>query len=160
MILCTIDNNVAIPSTTDKIKVTYENQFINDSGSYTYDVSFPMQIHENQVVFKNVHRFDVNKQLPDFEDCKLYADNRLIISGKGTVTSITNDTVKLQIVGGKSRIKYNSKFESHYIDEIDYPTVVITKGIPQIRNCCDKMPVWLIPIILLSLAVMMVSYFS
>ena len=32
--------------------------------------------------------------------------------------------------------------------------------IPQIRNCCDKMPVWLIPIILLSLAVMMVSYFS
>ena len=31
---------------------------------------------------------------------------------------------------------------------------------PQIRNCCDKMPVWLIPIILLSLAVMMVSYFS
>jgi paraquat-inducible protein B len=33
-------------------------------------------------------------------------------------------------------------------------------GGPQIRNCCDKMPVWLIPIILLSLAVMMVSYFS
>ncbi len=32
--------------------------------------------------------------------------------------------------------------------------------LPQIRNCCDKMPVWLIPIILLSLAVMMVSYFS
>jgi paraquat-inducible protein B len=32
--------------------------------------------------------------------------------------------------------------------------------VPQIRNCCDKMPVWLIPIILLSLAVMMVSYFS
>ncbi len=31
---------------------------------------------------------------------------------------------------------------------------------PQIRNCCDKMPVWLIPIILLALAVMMVSYFS
>jgi hypothetical protein len=92
-----------------------------------------MSIHANQVVFANVHRFDVHKPTNAFDDCKLFADNRLFISGKGTVTSVSDSAVKLQIVGGKSRIKYNSKFEQHYIDDIDYPDVKITSGIDAMR---------------------------
>ena len=129
MIVCSLNGKAAYPSSSDKIKVTYENQFVKDSGSYTYDISFPMDIARNREIFKNVQRLDVKKTVNDFDDCKLYADNRLIISGKGTVTSITNDTVKLQIVGGKSRIKYNSKFEKHFIDEINYPSVILDTGI-------------------------------
>lgn len=102
MIHCTIDGNIGYPSSTDKIKVTVENQYINDSGTYTYDVNFPMSILENQVLFNNINRFDVRKNIANFEDCKLFANNRLLISGKGVVTGITNDTVKLQLVGGKS----------------------------------------------------------
>ena len=97
MIVCSLNGKTAYPSSSDKIKVTYENQFVKDSGSYTYDISFPMDIARNRELFKNVQRLDVKKTVGDFEDCKLYADNRLIISGKGTVTSITNDVVKLQI---------------------------------------------------------------
>lgn len=118
MIFCTLDDKVAYPSTSDKIKVTYENQFIKDSGSYTYDITFPMAIAANRKIFGNVQRIDVKKNLADFETCRLYAGNRLVMSGKGTVTSITPDKVKVQIVGGKSRIKYNSKFQNHYIDKI------------------------------------------
>lgn len=129
MIVCSLNGKTAYPSSSDKIKVTYENQFVKDSGSYTYDISFPMDIARNREIFKNVQRLDVKKTLADFDDCKLYAANRLIISGKGTVTSITNDVVKLQIVGGKSRIKYNSKFEKHFIDEIEYPTVILDSGV-------------------------------
>lgn len=129
MIVCSLNGKTAYPSSSDKIKVTYENQFVKDSGSYTYDISFPMDIARNREIFNNVQRLDVKKTVDDFDDCKLYADNRLIISGKGTVTSITNDTVKLQIVGGKSRIKYNSKFEKHFIDEINYPSVILDTGI-------------------------------
>lgn len=129
MIHCTINGKVAYPSTSEKIKVTYANQFIEDSGTYTYDISFPMSVHANQVVFNNVHRFDVHKRITAFDDCKLYVDNRLIIDGKGTVTSVTESKLKLQIVGGKSRIKYNSNFERHFIDEIDYPKVYVTCGI-------------------------------
>jgi len=128
MIICLLDGKKAYPVNTDKIKVTYENQFVKDSGSYTYDISFPLDIADNRKVFGNVQRMDVKKNLADFEECRLYADNRLIISGKGTVTSITNTTVKVQIVGGKSRIKYNSKFEKHHIDEIKYDTVNINTG--------------------------------
>lgn len=129
MILCTLDDKIAYPSSSDKIKVTYENQFVKDSGSYTYDITFPMDIAANRKIFGNVQRMDVKKTVKDFETCRLYAGNRLIMSGKGTVTSITPDKVKVQIVGGKSRIKYNSKFEKHFIDEIEYPSVILDSGV-------------------------------
>lgn len=129
MIVCEIDGQKAYPATTEKIKITYENQFVKDSGSYTYDITFPMDIAENRKIFGNVQRFNVKKSVMKFEMCRLYADNRLIISGKGTVTTVSPDKVKLQIVGGKSRIKYNSLFEKHYIDEIDYPDVILDTGI-------------------------------
>ena len=129
MIYCTLDGKVGYPDSSSKIKITYENQYVTDSGSYTYEISFPMAIMVNRTLFGNVQRFDVKKKISDFEECRLYVDNRLIISGKGTVTGITNETVKVQIVGGKSRIKYNSKFEDHYIDEITFPDVVLDSGI-------------------------------
>lgn len=129
MIVCTLDDKVAYPSTSENIKVTLENQYVKESGSYTYDISFPLDIPENRLVFGNVQRMDVRKDIADFETCRLYAGNRLVITGKGTVTAVTPEAVKVQVVGGKSRIKYNSKFEKHYIDEIDYPAIVLDSGI-------------------------------
>lgn len=129
MIECTIDGVKALPDTSNKIKVTYENPYVKDSGSYTYEISFPLAIDRNKECFGHVERLDVKKQLPSYEDCKLFVDNRLIISGKGTLKSITNTLLKLQIVGGASRIKYNSKMESVYIDEIDYDATVIGQGL-------------------------------
>lgn len=129
MIECTIDGVKALPDTSNKIKVTYENPYVKDSGSYTYEISFPLAIDRNKKCFGHVERLDVKKQLPSYEDCKLFVDNRLIISGKGTVKSITNTLLKLQIVGGASRIKYNSKMEKVFIDEIDYDATVVGQGL-------------------------------
>lgn len=129
MIQCIFDGKPGYPDASQKIKITYENQYITDSGSYTYEIVFPMANMVNRALFANVQRFDVHKKIDDFEDCKLYVDNRLVISGKGTVTNISNDQVKVQIVGGKSRVKYNSKFDKHYIDEITYPDVVLDSGV-------------------------------
>lgn len=136
MIECIIDGNIAYPSNADKIKITYENEYVKDSGEYSYDISFPMAITANRKVFRNVQRFEVRKKLPAFEECRLLVNNRLVISGKGTVTTITQDTVKLQIVGGKSRIKYNSNFEKHYIDELEYPPIHLDCGIA--KDVYDK----------------------
>lgn len=144
MIHCTLDGKVAYPSSSEKIKITLNNPYVQDSGTYTYDISFPMSIHQNAVVFNNIHRLDVRKRISSFETCELYADNKLIISGKGTVTSVNNTTVKLQIVGGASRIKFNSKFEKHFIDEIDYPSLYITKGIN--RSHYDKVGINKVPV--------------
>ena len=48
MIQCTIDGKIAYPDTKNKIKITFENQYVKDSGEYTYQISFPMSILENR----------------------------------------------------------------------------------------------------------------
>lgn len=122
MITCVINGMAAYPAASQSIKLTYANQYVTDDGEYSYDINFPMSIMDNRRVFHNVSRFDVSKVTQKFNDCKLYVSSRLILSGVGTIISVTEAEIKLQIVGGKSRIKYNDRMTKHYIDEISYGT--------------------------------------
>lgn len=119
MITCIINGHKAYPISTSSIKVTYANQYVTDDGEYTYDITFPMNILSNREIFKNVSRFEVKKKLAKYDDCKLYCNGLLIMSGVGTVLSVNQKEVKLQLLGGKSRVKYNSKFDKKFIDEMD-----------------------------------------
>jgi hypothetical protein len=126
----------AYPAASQSIKLTYANQYVTDDGEYSYDINFPMSIMDNRRVFHNVSRFDVSKVTQKFDDCKLYVSGRLILSGVGTIISVTESEIKLQIVGGKSRIKFNDKLTKHYIDEIpfgtaDKPGYTVDKGFSQ-----------------------------
>lgn len=136
MITCVINGMAAYPAASQSIKLTYANQYVTDDGEYSYDINFPMSIMDNRRVFHNVSRFDVSKVTQKFEDCKLYVSGRLILSGVGTIISVTESEIKLQIVGGKSRIKFNDKLTKHYIDEIpfgtaDKPGYTVDKGFSQ-----------------------------
>ena len=122
MITCIINGMAAFPAASQSIKITYGNQYVTDDGEYSYDINFPMSIMNNRRVFHNVSRFDVSKVTQKFDDCKLYVSGRLILSGAGTIISVTESEIKLQIVGGKSRIKYNDRMTKHYIDEIPFGT--------------------------------------
>lgn len=134
MITCVINGMAAYPAASQSIKLTYANQYVTDDGEYSYDINFPMSIMDNRRVFHNVSRFDVSKVTQKFDDCKLYVSGRLILSGVGTIISVTEAEIKLQIVGGKSRIKYNDRMTKHYIDEIatfgtaDKPGYTVDKG--------------------------------
>lgn len=133
MITCIINGHRAYPISTSSIKVTYANQYVTDDGEYTYDITFPMDILANREIFKNVSRFEVAKNIAKYDDCKLYVDSRIIMSGVGSILSVNQNEVKLQIVGGKSRIKFNEKMTKHYIDEMDLgiadkPGYTVDKG--------------------------------
>lgn len=119
MITCIINGLAAYPAASQSIKITYANQYVTDDGEYSYDINFPMSIMANRQVFHNVSRFDVSKTTQKYDDCKLYVSGRLVLSGVGTIISVSESEIKLQIVGGKSRIKFNDKMTKHYIDEID-----------------------------------------
>lgn len=136
MITCVINGMAAYPAASQSIKLTYANQYVTDDGDYSYDINFPMSIMDNRRVFHNVSRFDVSKVTQKFDDCKLYVSGRLILSGVGNIISVTESEIKLQIVGGKSRIKFNDKLTKHYIDEIpfgtaDKPGYTVDKGFSQ-----------------------------
>lgn len=133
MITCIINGHKAYPISTSSIKVTYANQYVTDDGEYTYDITFPMNILENRVIFKNVSRLEVKKNIAKYDDCKLFCNSQLIMSGIGTILSVNEKEIKLQIVGGKSRIKFNDRMTKHYIDEIpfgtaDKPGYTVDKG--------------------------------
>lgn len=133
MITCIINGHKAYPISTSSIKVTYANQYVTDDGEYTYDITFPMNILENRVIFKNVSRLEVKKNVAKYDDCKLFCNSQLIMSGVGTILSVNEKEIKLQIVGGKSRIKFNDRMTKHYIDEIpfgtaDKPGYTVDKG--------------------------------
>lgn len=133
MITCIINGHKAYPISTSSIKVTYANQYVTDDGEYTYDITFPMNILENRVIFKNVSRLEVKKNVAKYDDCKLFCNSQLIMSGVGTILSANEKEIKLQIVGGKSRIKFNDRMTKHYIDEIpfgtaDKPGYTVDKG--------------------------------
>lgn len=119
MITCIINGKAAYPAASQSLKITYSNQYISEDGEYSYDISFPMAIMENRRMFHNVSRFDVSKTVKSYDDCKLYVGGRLILSGVGTIIGVSDSEIKLQIVGGKSRVKYNERFSKEYIDEMD-----------------------------------------
>lgn len=123
MISCIIDGKAAFPEVKENIKVTLENPYIKEQGEYTFDIVFPLDIPENIAVFGPVGRVDVMKGRRIYEDCRLMCSNRTVIQGTGTVTGITRDEVKMQILSGSSSVRYRSDFQQIYIDRLDYPDV-------------------------------------
>lgn len=119
---CLIEGQRAIPS--GSVKVTLANPRVSDSGEFTYDISFPLDIPENKETFGLMERVDVSKaHLRDYTSCQFYAGNRLLIVGTGTVTGITDKELRLQIVGGKSGLSYRLQNENLFIDELSYPAL-------------------------------------
>lgn len=123
MIQCYIDGKLAVPTLKDSIKLVRENPYIKEKDSYTFDVSFPLDIPQNRAVFGALNRLDTTKRVRKFNNCILTADNVTVVRGIGTVTEISGNEVKLQILGGASSVRYRSDFEQIYIDRISYPTV-------------------------------------
>lgn len=121
MIQCSIEGNVAYPASGMKIKMVLQNPFIKNSGDHTYEITFPMDILENIQVFGNINRIDVAKGNVNFSDCRLLDGNRLLVSGTGKVTGITQDSVKLQILGTSADAKTTAG--EKFIDELTYPEI-------------------------------------
>ncbi len=120
MIHCTINGMTAYPDSTGKIKITRTNKNAQRSDSYTYDVTFPMDIIENRRVFGNLQRLDVSKKTTEYADCIIVADNIEVIRGKGVVTNVTDIELKLQIVCRKLAYTGEQGFDD-FIDAISYP---------------------------------------
>lgn len=123
MTLCYIDGHEAVPTLRDSIRLTRENPYIKDRDAYTYDITFPLDIFANRRIFGALGRIDTTKRTRKFDDCMLVTDNITVIRGVGTVTTITRDEVKLQILAGASSVHYRADFDSIYIDRIAYPAV-------------------------------------
>ena len=124
MICAYINGNIAYPVADSGVKIVLQNPFIKDGEEKTMEVVFPLSIPENKLAFGALNRLDTTFENDDFEDCSLLADNIEVVRGKGTITSITNEDVKIQILAGKSYLRYKASFDHIFIDQLDYGEVL------------------------------------
>ncbi len=113
------------PDGKQQIKLVSENPYFTQSESYTLDVTLPMDILENRNFFQNIQRIERTKQ-PPLMTCRLEVNNRVLLQGTAKVTQVTDQDVKVQLVGGRSEINLLSNENQVYIDEMDMGGAIAT----------------------------------
>ncbi len=104
------------------IKMTKENPYFTESGSYSLEVSLPMNITENLKVIGEVRRMNVKKRQKRF-DARILHNNKEIFNGKALLVEANPDTVKIQLLGGNSEIANTLSDDTAYIDGLDYENI-------------------------------------
>ena len=123
MITAIVNSKICYPLNSNEITVKFENPYIKNGDSRTMEIAFPLSIPENAAVFGAINRLDTHFLSGTFPDCALLSDNMEVIRGTGTITSVTRDEVKLQILSGRGSSRYEESWSGIFIDEIDYGTI-------------------------------------
>lgn len=113
-----INNQLVELSDGTNVKLLDENPYFTKSSKYTYDVEIPLKGSVNNIkMFGNLHRHDVEKQIITYK-ARMVSDNRNVIDGTATLTSVTEKGIKLQILAGNAEMNFLSKYEKVYVDEL------------------------------------------
>lgn len=107
----------AVPDKTS-IKFTTENPYFTKTSSYTYEIELPLSISANRMIFGWIDRLDVDISTRTMS-ARLVVDNRTILVGTAHVTSVSNTSVKVQLLGSEASYNYGNKMAETYIDELD-----------------------------------------
>lgn len=116
MIELFIENKKAVLPENVKFKVTMENVFFTKSGNYTYDIELPAK--ENFTIFGHINRLDTSTDSITYS-AKLVVDNDELLNGKATLTSVSQTSIKVQLLAGNAQMNFVNNNEQLYIDEID-----------------------------------------
>jgi hypothetical protein len=118
MIELYLDDKVAIVNSNSTIKLTTENPYFSTSSSYTYEVELPLLIAQNREIFGMIHRKDITKKSRTLT-ARLVVDNEEVLTGSAVIKSISESSVKVQLLGAASAYNYNNKMSDVYVDELD-----------------------------------------
>lgn len=109
------------------LKLVRENTYFTKSGTYTYNISLPI-CPENIAIFGMLSRKDINKSEVAY-NARLVVKNRDVVNGTATVTNISEDEIKVQLLGGNSELNFYNKNENRYIDELPLGTWYDVAGV-------------------------------
>lgn len=96
-------------------KLTSANPYFTDNDEYSYDIELPMSAGKNFRIFGNINRFDVAKKKPEKLPARMTVDNTVVFNGYAVITAVTQDSVKVQLLGERSA----TNADRMYIDELD-----------------------------------------
>lgn len=98
-------------------KLTRENPYFTQSESYTLDVALPMDILDNRSFLGNLQRMERRKNMPAMK-CRLLVNNTTVLFGSAKVTQVTEQLVKIQLLGGRSEVNFLAEENGEFIDEL------------------------------------------
>lgn len=112
-------NNQLVDLPTDfKVTLVTENLYFSSASTYTFDVKLPMAPCSNNArIFANINRLDKSvtaQSLP----ARLIVDNRVILNGTAAIVGITDESVSVQLLQGRSEQNWKAKYDKTYIDEL------------------------------------------
>ena len=114
----------AILKTGTNIKITRENPFFSKAGTFSLDVSLPLEgCVENQRIFGALHRPDFPKLTKEKQKFAFHLiAPPLDLKGRAVVTQVSQEEIKVQLLAGNSETKYSLVDERGgdvYIDTLD-----------------------------------------
>ena len=114
----------AILKTGTNIKITRENPFFSGAGTFSLDVSLPLEgCAENQRIFGALHRPDFPKLTKEKQKFAFHLiAPPLDLKGRALVTQVSQGEIKVQLLAGNSETKYSlvdEKGGEVYIDSLD-----------------------------------------
>ena len=110
-----LDNKRVVLYDRTAFKFTIENVYFTKSGSYTYDLELPAR--ENVAIFGHIDRLDTNAV--ETYDARLIVDNREWFVGTATITSISPESIKIQLLGGNAQMNFVNNNNLKFIDELN-----------------------------------------
>lgn len=122
MIEIFLDNRPVFRSDSKELKISCENPSLTESGSYTLEVEFPLSIPQNLAVFGHISRIDIKKN-PQHFTARIRAAGKEMFNGSAILTGVTQDTVKVQLVGGNAEANFFYRYEEQYVDELPFDVV-------------------------------------
>lgn len=111
-------HRVIFTSEGSGFRLTRENPYFTDSETYTLDVQLPADIIANRRFFGSIQRIDATKRNEKFK-CRLVADSRLVMEGTARISQVTDQMIKVQLLGGNSELNFLSSESDTYIDEMN-----------------------------------------
>lgn len=97
------------------LKLNVANPYFTDNDAYTYDIDLPLGNERNRRIFGHIHRFDVAKKKKTYP-ARLIVDNIEVLSGTAVITSVTETSVKVQLMGERTAYNYDSTANDKHID--------------------------------------------
>lgn len=112
-----------LPSSLN-IKINHENVYLTAASQYTLDIELPLQgCPQNLAIFGHINRIDAHRRNITLQ-ALLTADGKIILKGSAVITSITRQSVKVQLLAGNSEFNFFGRGEGMYINEMQiYATV-------------------------------------
>lgn len=113
-----LDGKEVVVKNNTSIKLILENPFFTKAGSSTLSIVLPMHIEQNIKVLGHINRLDYKHKAITLP-ATIKVGNKTLITGEAVVIEVTEEYVKVQILGGTSLMNFYNKIEEIFIDELD-----------------------------------------